>query len=474
MQVTFSVTDALDRIPGLRKYRFVAAEKAFYPLTGRAAPKSADKLAESKNEHFGLFQYFINTSTEFCQELERALQPGNVGDNLHPTTKKILSKLNDSVQIIRISGEEGTPTIFIDNDTGEIAEEFHEDFLRYAEHLNLEPKILTAGRRTFDPYTLTEDRLIYKTDDADGYPSYVNLYRAPDWRQTTKIVSETPATVKWFVQHLVGGCPISEDYLYGWLRHLLLVGRNETALTMIAPKGLGKNLFYEQILKPLVGERYCGLGTRETFTGGFNSELGNKILVLFDEFELDDTGISKFKASMNPVLSLVAKGRDAVDVPNFANFIIFANEADKVRISSDDRRFSVPNVGHKPLPQVCDNIPKLIQTLAEEVYDFGHWLLSTEFPNFSVSLPLITGRFEYLVKVNRPEYQELVEAMFSTLGTEENESLELQYKEIRSAAKKKSIKLPPRYDSLLSFCKTLDGATVTDTEIGFIVKKEKL
>ena len=168
---------------------------------------------------------------------------------------------------------------------------------------------------------------------------------------------------KKFFNHLVNEDKDSYDYVLKWLGNALKY-RNYCVLTAIGSQGIGKGVLGE-IMRGLFGKENFHQGDNRLMTKDFNKQFKNKRCVFVDEvriLKLDH--INKFKALVNDYIEVEGKGENVVEMRNYASIYIASNNFDSIRLTSDDRRFSIIELTDKKLYDTFK--PDQIKELLEE------------------------------------------------------------------------------------------------------------
>jgi hypothetical protein len=225
------------------------------------------------------------------------------------------------------------------------------DYIGYTKQLSsdesLKPK---ACKLVFNPYN--PEKMTIKEIYGE-YITHLNIYTKPEWQLDTLLSpdeikdysdKEFPSLFQEFMSHLFPSLECRE-FILNWL-HYALVSRNETYLILNGAKGIGKNIFAEEILLALFGEENHIKAPQSLFDDKFNTLLENKRLIMCDEAQINTPDrISKTKNYINPRQTLEGKGIDAKrTIETYNNFVVLNNNPSDISISWDDRRFSVADL----------------------------------------------------------------------------------------------------------------------------------
>jgi len=183
----------------------------------------------------------------------------------------------------------------------------------------------------------------------------INTYRQTDYMLQSKSQSypsnavEIPRVIKALLHSVLGDPSKAElNHFLNWLAYIFQTRKKTgTAWVVHGTKGTGKGKLFEHVLRPLLGDDVCTIGQLNLIDTSFNSFIDGKLLVFIDEASQKSTEnragvMSKLQHWITEAKIMVhQKGKDAVEKPNYANFIFAANENDPVEIQNDDRRFNV-------------------------------------------------------------------------------------------------------------------------------------
>lgn len=137
-------------------------------------------------------------------------------------------------------------------------------------------------------------------------------------------------------------------------------------------QGAGKGVLI-QILDKLLS----GLTTNVNnvnYKDNFNSDLQNKKIVIFDELDVNKVDYNYLKyITGNDSIKIEYKGKNKINVKNYASWLFFTNESDIIRnMVEDDRRLFIihPNPTNGSLEHITKtnniSISKLIENINEE------------------------------------------------------------------------------------------------------------
>ena len=256
------------------------------------------------------------------------------------------------------------------------------DYKAYKQSEGPQVKIVKA-RIVFNPYS--PKVLDFRSDDYGRPCNFLNTYKKPLWQLSSDIGVEEGKKYKPsplffdFMNHLFID-PKCREFVFDWL-HYALTDRCETYLVLNGAKGIGKNVFSELLCKPLMGDANHKVAQPSALTSDFNALLADSRMIVFDEFKIDSPEkVNKLKRYINEAQTIERKGIDAsTTVKTYNSFIISNNDQSDMRISWDDRRFSVMDLTTVKLrdawsEEKIDELLALFEDL-EEMRAIGYWLM---------------------------------------------------------------------------------------------------
>jgi tRNA U38,U39,U40 pseudouridine synthase TruA len=209
-----------------------------------------------------------------------------------------------------------------------------------------------------------------------------NTYNAPFWQTDTFYsqgevpipkVAKLPKLYQVFLEHLVDGDKGSFNYVLDWMANALQ-DRNYCILTTIGNQGVGKGVL-GAILNRLVGEHNFTATDKKLIRKDFNGQIYGKRIVYIDEVKISNADEeNKLKSLINDTIEIEMKGKDAILTKNYASIYMSSNQLNSLRLTADDRRFSIVNLTSKKLYETLtpdeinallepDNIQQLAQYL---------------------------------------------------------------------------------------------------------------
>lgn len=208
--------------------------------------------------------------------------------------------------------------------------------------------------------------------------------------------NELPEIYKVFFMHLVDNDKKSFDYVLNWLAQVVQPNkRNFCILTTIGQQGVGKGILGEIMMNLVNIENFSGT-SQKAISGTFNKQLLYKLVVYINEIEVKTiSDENRLKGYIDETVEIEAKHVDAMTIQNHANLYISTNNEDALRLTADDRRFSIVNLTKtKMTPEYWENIsngtsiPDLFAL--KNIKKLGNFLMNKEVDSKQMVKPLKT------------------------------------------------------------------------------------
>jgi hypothetical protein len=227
-----------------------------------------------------------------------------------------------------------------------------------------------------------------------------NTYKPANWQEKSfylghKIekLDELPEMYSKFFKHLFDNDIASIKYVLDWLTNCLK-SRNVVMLTTIGKKGVGKGTFGE-ILRELAGDDNFETVGNSIFTEKFNGQLKNKTIVFIDEASIKgQKEEERLKVLVNNFVSVEAKGKDAKSMQNYASFYMSSNSMDSLRLSADERRYSIVSLTDVNLRSVMPLKDIKALSSPENVEQLARYLYYREIDEDKMLSPFLSDRTE--------------------------------------------------------------------------------
>lgn len=141
------------------------------------------------------------------------------------------------------------------------------------------------------------------------------------------------------------------DYILNWFSNMVKGRKNNTALYLQGPKGIGKSMFNNFIQNHVVGHNLSLETGSEPLKSKFNKILGGKLFVVFEELENNSIGqwyeiSAKLKRWITSnTIVLEQKNEKSFTTKNINNYVLLSNH-DSIK-DDDGRRYFVLDLSTK-------------------------------------------------------------------------------------------------------------------------------
>ena len=150
------------------------------------------------------------------------------------------------------------------------------------------------------------------------------------------------------LQILAGHNEDAYAYILNYIAHMVQRPgeKPKVALVFVSEPGCGKNIFWELLMKNLLGKSYyLQTANQDKIFCRFNSVISNKLVIMLDEaqgkvsFNNEETIKNFITAEDMPIEKKGVDGQ--VRLSNFVRLMIFSNNRTPIKIALGDRRFMV-------------------------------------------------------------------------------------------------------------------------------------
>ena len=273
----------------------------------------------------------------------------------------------------------------------------------------LGPKILAELRNSggfghakfiYDPYNLERK----SEGEMDGKAvDVVNTYNPPEWR-FNKRDGIFHSEIKDFLKHLF---PNKKDLsvVLSFLKESIL-HRVAHIMVLEGKRAVGKNVFVEHIVAPLVGTKYFAKAPKGFFESRFQDILINNRLIFFDELEAkSEKQMNDIKRLANHTQGVERKGMDLAQYNAYYSCIANTNDPLAFPVQYDERRIFFPEITNTRLEDYMNKreIKSFIKFLSDPdvISEFGHYVIDrTTDEEFDVENAYINAKFKEIVSLN--------------------------------------------------------------------------
>lgn len=252
----------------------------------------------------------------------------------------------------------------------------------------------------YDPYNL--DRTAEVIVDNKKIMQ-INTYNAPDWRYL-EVEPAVHADIMKFIKHLF---PVPKDrkIIFSFLKKSILE-RVAHIMVLEGKRAVGKNIFVEHIVAPLVGHKYFAKAPKGFFESRFQDILVNNRLIFFDELEAKDSkAMNDIKRLANHTQGVERKGKDLAQYRAYYSCIANTNDPQAFPVEFDERRIYFPEITDTRLNNLWNKKEiKAFTKLLEDpviISQLGHYILEMPYDeDFDTENAYINDKFLKMVEVN--------------------------------------------------------------------------
>jgi len=183
--------------------------------------------------------------------------------------------------------------------------------------------------------------------------------------------------------HICGNGELEFEWFVNWLAYTIQTRKKAlTAWVFSGVPGTGKGIFFDRILRPIIGDQYATKKRLDHLEEQFNAYLERTLFLVYDEFRLSDSKqdgklLNKLKDEIvGATTNIRAMRTDVQEVASFTNYIFFSNHLDVIRIEDGDRRFNIAPPQLTPLRTIWPKIDQEIERLDAEVGTFAGFLMA--------------------------------------------------------------------------------------------------
>ena len=195
--------------------------------------------------------------------------------------------------------------------------------------------------------------IIYDINKPVLYKNYLNL--CPQIKQTYKKVEEFTPEIKLKLDVMLNYinevlCSSNQDaytFLLKWFSNMIRGNRNDSAIYLKGPQGIGKSTLLEFIRDYVLGKPLCYQGGSRPLKTHFNSALSGKAMVIFEELEnfsasewISISSVLKRQIT-STTLDIERKGKEMREETNLNNYILISNN-DAIQDDDGRRYFILP------------------------------------------------------------------------------------------------------------------------------------
>lgn len=159
------------------------------------------------------------------------------------------------------------------------------------------------------------------------------------------------------LRHLLSEDDALEKHFLNWLAFAIQRRtKTQTAWLFRSTQGAGKNTFYSEVIRPLVGASHASMANaNQSATMSSDLNIHELLFMLFDETHIGSYNnhnvlMSRFKTYITePTMTIKRLYSDPCVVNSYMNCLFFSNDTQPLVLEPGDRRFNIPPVQTKPL-----------------------------------------------------------------------------------------------------------------------------
>jgi hypothetical protein len=177
-----------------------------------------------------------------------------------------------------------------------------------------------------------------------------NRFQAAPWRQSTfkPPGEEYNGHIQAFMEHFFNGNMAAIESMYDWMGVSLRGERNIIIPCLIGGQRTGKGTFSQiaaGLLNPIEGAAHKNVyeARENSFEGNFNSQIADRLLVIWNEAFIDYQHAPKVEANLKRYaddnISIEGKGQVERNIKNYASIMLISNDRESINVSPDQQRF---------------------------------------------------------------------------------------------------------------------------------------
>jgi hypothetical protein len=147
---------------------------------------------------------------------------------------------------------------------------------------------------------------------------------------------------------LASGDAVLYEYVISWLAHIMQYPSNKigTGLLFKSEQGAGKGIFFDLIIKHIIGRDYStSINDMNQLLGNFNAIVEHKLFTVCDEIQ-NYGGAYKSNDKLKSLITnesiiIERKGFDSQTVEDFNNYVFLTNNDWPVKVETSDRRYVI-------------------------------------------------------------------------------------------------------------------------------------
>ena len=310
-----------------------------------------------------------------------------------------------------------------------------------AGEIELDYENVNVGSKEFIPFWRKSHKIrTYENVDFLPYPKECKSYTLNTFNglKASRIKSgEGDYSI--FLNHmkiLTGHDEKGTDYLIDYLAHLIQRPGElpRVALVFQSEQGVGKNVFFENFAKQLLGIEYLlATADMDKVIGRFPM-INNKLMVIMDETSGKDSFSNSDKIKNIITAEQIAwerKGIDGTSINNCGRYLFFSNNLTPVKIEQSDRRYVVFKCAND-VQNKTDYFDQLISAFKDEgvIKSFYDFLCARDISKWdSINHRPLTKAYADIKSANIPPMATYLMEQMSLYENAEEQEMEMYSKQ---------------------------------------------
>lgn len=202
--------------------------------------------------------------------------------------------------------------------------------------------------------------------------AFLNIYEPSPFelKPPDKRSRYTFPTIEKIIAHALGNDKLTVQAFINWLAVLVQYpGNNGTAWILQGISGTGKGVLFNEILRPMLGLDNCKAISVNALNEIYTPFFDRTRLLFVDEVEVDllkGAALAKLKQAISePVLSVRQMYQTARPIESYLNIIMASNMRAPIRITPDDRRYSIGVYQEIPISLSVNEISNIPDELGQ-------------------------------------------------------------------------------------------------------------
>lgn len=254
------------------------------------------------------------------------------------------------------------------------------------------PDPIPQWTMTFDPKSTTvldfDKRILNQfqpTHFLKSPPAIMPRYTSAKLGEVAGLLPDLCPTIHTVIYHICGSSAEDYEWFMNWLAWCVQEREKaHTAWIFSGVPGTGKGIFYERILRPLIGEKYAHRKRIDHLEEQFNAYQSTALFLTYEEFRMRDSAhqqrlLNKLKDDIvADRVNIRAMRTDVVEQRSYTNYIFFSNHKDVMPIEEGDRRFNVAPPQTQKLLVAYPEFDKEIKKIDAELGTFAGFLMAMD------------------------------------------------------------------------------------------------